>query len=689
MPPAMHGDRGGHAIALPLLAGTLVTAIVAAAIVASPSPWMIAADTGSGAIGQTVPVYRTWLDGRVPEWTDLLWGGYPTIADCANAALYPPHLLTFLATRSAPLRFFDASFALHLGILVAGSAYLVAVLGAGRRAQAFAGVLAALCPFPHYCAVAFFPVFAAQAWWPWGLAAAERLARPTTPWIGGAMVLGWIALAAQVLTGMPEQAAYGALVASAWLLTRRAGLGLGARTSRLALLGAGALALAAPQLLPTAAYLPLTERATQMEHTLSGVAAIVPDDPARLFLPGAGVLHGIPSFIGLVLPALALAGVAARRPRAAFLCIVAAVALAYAMGSATPVYGWLHQVPPLDHFRSPMKLEALVELALVWSAAVGLDAALRARSAWARPIALALAVFAVAERAVYLPGELAAFGRLIEQTGIPPTLPERLAASRAVRGRRPSWPPSLVLDLNGPLGGDYARSVGALVGLASIRPHPVALLGRAHLAVFARRPNAELAALLGVRYLLVETPDCDNVARGSRWRLVETTDEFCLLENPRPSDRYTLVTQAKPMASEAEMVDAVINRPGGPIPIVAPPEALASLSPGYVWLAHEEPGHAALRVVTGKRGIVLVRQSALPGWDVRVDGTPVTPYPAAGIYFAVPVDAGVHQVTLEYRTPGFRLGVLVLVGWLLVTTSVAVARRWRRSPATIPAARAA
>ena len=73
----------------------------------------------------------------------------------------------------------------------------------------------------------------------------------------------------------------------------------------------------------------------------------------------------------------------------------------------------------------------------------------------------------------------------------------------------------------------------------------------------------------------------------------------------------------------------------------------------------------------------LIRQSALPGWDVRVDDVPVTPYPAAGIYFAVPVGAGVHQVTIEYRTPGFRAGLLVTLAWILAMTAAAAIRWWR------------
>jgi len=137
----MHDDRGARRLALPLLAGVLVTAVVGAVMLASSTPWLLAADTGNGFIGQTVPAYRAWTSGRIPEWTDLLWGGYPIVGDCSNAALYPPHLLAYLVTRSAPLRFFDAAFALHAGILAAGSAYLLAVLGAGRRAQWLAAAL--------------------------------------------------------------------------------------------------------------------------------------------------------------------------------------------------------------------------------------------------------------------------------------------------------------------------------------------------------------------------------------------------------------------------------------------------------------------------------------------------------------------------------------------------------------------
>ncbi len=315
----------------------------------------------------------------------------------------------------------------------------------------------------------------------------------------------------------------------------------------------------------------------------------------------------------------------------------------------------------------------------MWSAALGFDAAARSPMRWGRPLALGLALVAVAERAAYAPGELAAFRKLIAKTGVPPTILDGLAASRAVRDRRPAWPPPLVLDINGPVGGGYARSVGALVGLASIRPYPVSLLSRAHLALFASRPNRPaLPAKLGVQYMLVETRNCEKVNRGSGWPVAQITEQFCLLQNMHPAERYSLVTKARAVASEEEMIESMRTQPEAPLPIVAPADVVAALSNGFLWAApYQQPGRAGMRVVTGKAGLVLIRQSALPGWDVRVDDVPVTPYPAAGIYFAVPVGAGVHQVTIEYRTPGFRAGLLVTLAWILAMTAAAAVRWWR------------
>jgi len=147
--------------------------------------------------------------------------------------------------------------------------------------------------------------------------------------------------------------------------------------------------------------------------------------------------------------------------------------------------------------------------------------------------------------------------------------------------------------------------------MASIRPYPVSLLSRAHLAVFASRPNrAALPALLGVQYMLVETRNCEKVARGIALACRPDHDEYCIVENPKPSDRYTLVAHAKAVATEDEMLTEVLTHPEGPVPVMAPPEAVAALSNGYVWASTYDPGHAEL---TGRHGATRPRPGSAVG----------------------------------------------------------------------------
>src|SRR6185369_7339205 len=115
-------------VALPALVGVVATAVLGAAMACSSGPWTLALDAGVSFLGQTVTAFRAWAAGHPPEWTDLLWGGFPLLAEPTTAALYPPHVLAYVATIGAPLRFFDVVLALHMGLLAAGSTRLVQVL---------------------------------------------------------------------------------------------------------------------------------------------------------------------------------------------------------------------------------------------------------------------------------------------------------------------------------------------------------------------------------------------------------------------------------------------------------------------------------------------------------------------------------------------------------------------------------
>ena len=76
------------------------------------------------------------------------------------------------------------------------------------------------------------------------------------------------------------------------------------------------------------------------------------------------------------------------------------------------------------------------------------------------------------------------------------------------------------------------------------------------------------------------------------------------------------------------------------------------------------PGEVRLDVASVGARLLLVRESWDAGWEARVDGERTPLYEAAGIFFAVPVPPGRHRVALSYRTPGFRIGLLVTGLWL-------------------------
>src|SRR4029434_7770501 len=171
--------------------------------------------------------------------------------------------------------------------------------------------------------------------------------------------------------------------------TRRTPLSLAARLGRLALLGAGTAAVAAPQLLPTLLLIRSTPRAAAI---VGESAAFTLRAPLRLVLPGVAITDTIPAFFGAAALGLCAIAMLGRQPRATLRMIAAAIAFLASLGSEGGVHQWLRRIPPFEYFRSPVKLFALAEFAVAWTAALGLDALWRMPHPRWRAAALLLAV---------------------------------------------------------------------------------------------------------------------------------------------------------------------------------------------------------------------------------------------------------------------------------------------------------
>ena len=75
------------------------------------------------------------------------------------------------------------------------------------------------------------------------------------------------------------------------------------------------------------------------------------------------------------------------------------------------------------------------------------------------------------------------------------------------------------------------------------------------------------------------------------------------------------------------------------------------------------PGRIKLSTFGLGPTLLMVHQSFVPGWHVEVDHERATPYPAGGLFFAVPLPPSLHRVTLAYRVPGLCTGFSMASAW--------------------------
>lgn len=219
--------------------------------------------------------------GHLPFWSDLLEGGSSPWINPQAGALSP----LALATRPVPIQYWLlVMLALKIQLAFEGTWLLARTVAMRRRAALLTAAGFSLAG--GVMAWSLFPVTATVVWVPWLAAGTIGLFRekPEPRKIATTGIL----TAALLLSGHPETAAIGGL------FTAVCGLGLWARRRSFRVsLGAAALAallgfgLAAPHLVPFAAYLPHSQRA---HETVAGQMADFPSslwDPFTWFLPAS------------------------------------------------------------------------------------------------------------------------------------------------------------------------------------------------------------------------------------------------------------------------------------------------------------------------------------------------------------------------------------------------------------------
>jgi hypothetical protein len=658
---------------LSLASGLGIGCVCLLFFVSFDSPWALRGENKISLFPMYADAWRQWQSGHVPVWTSGMFGGFPLLAGVQSAAFYPLHAVAFALTPAPHWRAMDLSLALHAGLLAAGSVRLLLRLELRPLAAVLAGVVVCMAPQVVYW-TNFVPVFAALAWWPWLFLAADRLSEPERP-AYGAIVLGAVALAAQVLVGYIEFAVYSGCIAAAWVLATPTRAAFGRRAVRVALLAVSGGLLAAPQLLPTLMALPWGGREAlelaPLPQQWAGVSALFdPREGARR----AGLTS---TFLGAATLLLALSALVLRARRSTRLAVLAGVAALLSFEAATPLYGWLTAVPPFSFFRTPLKFWVVVNFSVVLLAAVGFQALVsRGSRRWA-VVGFALGTMALVEYAAHLSFELpvVASGHLRGELEVPSGLASFEAFLPILLPADSVGPPPRAAYIG------WAASFGSLgevYGVESILGHSPALLGLLgarqaqllHRSIFQGFGwlDRDWLDRLGVQWVVVQGR-CARF-RGRGLERLKQEETMCLLRNPSQPPRFELLEEATLVADTAAELERIQTRPAAAVPVVASAAAGAGSragGAGQVEALSYRPGVFRLQTKTEEERLLLVREARNEGWKAQVDGTPTPIFPAAGLFFAVPIPAGVHVIDIVYEARGLELGVGLAGVWILAS----------------------
>lgn len=105
---------------------------------------------------------------------------------------------------------------------------------------------------------------------------------------------------------------------------------------------------------------------------------------------------------------------------------------------------------------------------------------------------------------------------------------------------------------------------------------------------------------------------------------------------------------------------------------------------GEAEIVSYEPERVAVRVRGDGPGLLVLSDSAYPGWRASVDGAPINVLTVNYLFRGVPVAGGEHEVLFEFRPDSWQRGLLASGGALLLWLGILIvglAVDWRRTKA--------
>ncbi len=186
-------------------------------------------------------------------------------------------------------------------------------------------------------------------------------------------------------------------------------------------------------------------------------------------------------------------------------------------------------------------------------------------------------------------------------------------------------------------------------------------------------------SLLGVGYSLdrkPSRPDQELVFRGA--------SGINVYRNPNAFPRAWVVHQATQVATPGHLRIALQNpandlRVSAPM-LTAPPTNLEQCAGDEpVRITDMKAGRVRLEADVRCRGMLVLADTAYPGWKATVDGQPAQIYEPYGALRGVVLEPGTHHIEMLYRPTSALLGAAMTATGLLAACALALFRRRRPS----------
>lgn len=175
--------------------------------------------------------------------------------------------------------------------------------------------------------------------------------------------------------------------------------------------------------------------------------------------------------------------------------------------------------------------------------------------------------------------------------------------------------------------------------------------GRAPLLPSYRSP---LADLLGLRYIVTAAPlaKLDPQARDADFPVIARIGDHTIYSNPRALPRVMIVPQAQAADQNALIASGQWGAGFDPsrTVLVAPDDAkrLARGSTGQARIARYENGRVIVATESPAGGVLVLNDVYHPWWRATIDGNAVAIMRANGIFRAVALPPGKHEVQFEF-----------------------------------------